>query len=74
LYTLTIDLILLTAILTNDRPVLSSERAPHMDRAVTFNQEEISAHEPQMGLDTKTARLTDRQLQCDFDSDLILKM
>jgi hypothetical protein len=25
---------------------------------------------PQMGYDTKTDRLTDRQLQCDFDFDL----
>jgi hypothetical protein len=33
--------------LTNDRPVLSSEKAPHMDRIVTFIQEEI-------WLDTKT--------------------
>jgi hypothetical protein len=33
-------------ILTNDRPVLSSERAPHMDRAETFKQG--------LGLDTKT--------------------
>jgi hypothetical protein len=32
----TIDLILLTATLTNDRPVLSSERASHVDRTVTF--------------------------------------
>jgi hypothetical protein len=37
--------------MTNDRPDLSSERAPHMDKAVTF-------HEPQTGLDTKTNRLT----------------
>jgi hypothetical protein len=43
-----------------------------MDRTVTIKREEISGHEPQMGLDTKTGRLTDRQLQCDFD--LILKM
>jgi hypothetical protein len=39
--------------LTNDRPVLSSERAPHTDRIVIFKQEEISGHEPQMGLDTE---------------------
>jgi hypothetical protein len=38
-----------------------------MDRTVTFKQEETSGHEPQMGLDTKTDRLTDRQSQCDFD-------
>jgi hypothetical protein len=41
-----------------------------MDRAVTFKQEEISGHEPQMELKTKRDRLTDRQLQCDFDFDL----
>jgi hypothetical protein len=33
-----------------------------MDRAVTFKREEISGHDPQI-------RLTDRQLQCDFDFD-----
>jgi hypothetical protein len=38
-----------------------------MDRTVTFKQEEKSGHEPQMGLDTKTDWLTDRQSQCDFD-------
>jgi hypothetical protein len=48
---------------------LSSERAPHMDRTVTFKQEETSGHEPQPGLDTKTDRLIDRQSQCDFDFD-----
>jgi hypothetical protein len=40
-----------------------------MDRTVTFKQEEISGHEPQTGLDTKTDRVTDRQLQCNFGSD-----
>jgi hypothetical protein len=29
----------------------------------------MSVHEPQMGLDTKTYWLTDRQSQCDFDFD-----
>jgi hypothetical protein len=54
--------------LKNDRPVLSSERAPHMNRTETFEQEEISGHESQAGLDTKqTDWLTDRQSQCDFD-------
>jgi hypothetical protein len=43
--------------LTNDRPVLLSERAPHMDRTETFKEEEISGYEPQMGLNTKTDRL-----------------
>jgi hypothetical protein len=41
-----------------------------MDRTVTVKQEEISGHEPQMGLDTETDRLTDRQLQCDLTFDL----
>jgi hypothetical protein len=40
--------------LTNDRSVLSSERASHMDRIVTSKQELISDHETQMEFDTKT--------------------
>jgi hypothetical protein len=45
--------------LSNDRPVLLSEGAPHMDRTETFKQEEISDHETQTGLDTRqTDRLT----------------
>jgi hypothetical protein len=44
----------------NDRPDLSSERVPHTDRTVTFNQN--------VGLDTKTDRLTDCQSQSDSDS------
>jgi hypothetical protein len=43
-----------TVTLTNDRPVLSSERASHMDKTVTFKQGEIFARELQKGLDTKT--------------------
>jgi hypothetical protein len=43
--------------LTNDRPVLSSERAPHMDRTETFMSPRRSS----------TPRLTERQSQCDFD-------
>jgi hypothetical protein len=53
--------------LTNDRPDLSSERAPQMDRTASFTKKKTSGHEPQLGLDTKTNRLTDRQLQHDFD-------
>jgi hypothetical protein len=34
---------------------------------LSIKQEEISVYEPQKGLDTKTDRLTDSQLQCDFD-------
>jgi hypothetical protein len=52
---------------TNDRPDLSSERAPRMDRKVNFKQEETSGHELQPGFDTKTDRPIDRQSQCDFD-------
>jgi hypothetical protein len=55
--------------LTTDRPALSSEWAPHIDRTVSFRQEEISGLEPQTGLGTETDRLIDRQLQCDFDFD-----
>jgi hypothetical protein len=45
---------MLTVTLTNDRPVLSSEKEPHMDRTITVRQELISGYEPKMGLDTKT--------------------
>jgi hypothetical protein len=41
-------------ILTNGRPVLSSQRAAHMCKTVTGKEKLISGHEPQMGLDTKT--------------------
>jgi hypothetical protein len=60
--------------LSNDRPVFSSERAPHVDRTETFKQEEISSHEPQTGFNTKTDRqMTDCQLQCDFDFEFEVK-
>jgi hypothetical protein len=52
---------------TKDRPVFSSETAPHGNKNVTVRQKQISGHEPQMRLDTKTYWLTDRQSQCDFD-------
>jgi hypothetical protein len=39
--------------LTSDKPVLSSERAPYIDKTVTFKVEDTSGHEPQAGLDTK---------------------
>jgi hypothetical protein len=64
---MTNDLLLHTMTLTKDRPVLSSDRGPHLDRTVTIKQELISSREPQMGPDTKTDWLTDRQSQCDFD-------
>jgi hypothetical protein len=47
------------------RPLVG-EGAPHGEDS-NFQTEETSGHEPQQGLDTKTDRLTDRQLQCDFD-------
>jgi hypothetical protein len=53
MYILTTDILLLT----NDRPVLSSERASHKVKTVTVKRNIISDHEPQMGLDIKT--LTD---------------
>jgi hypothetical protein len=58
LHILTIDLRLLTDWLTNDRPVLSSERAPSQGQDSNC-QTVICGHEPQTGLDTKTDRLTD---------------
>jgi hypothetical protein len=51
---MTNDLLLQIMTVTKDRPVLSSEKAPHKDKTVTVKQQEISGHEPQMGLDTKT--------------------
>jgi hypothetical protein len=39
---------------TKDRPVRSSERAPHKNKTVTVKPSQISGHEPQMGLDTET--------------------
>jgi hypothetical protein len=57
-YILTTDLLLQTFTLTNDRPVLPSEKAHHMDMTVAVKQELIFGHVPQMGLDTKTDRLT----------------
>jgi hypothetical protein len=40
--------------MTNDKPDLLSEKAPHMHRPVTFKQGETSGYEPQSGLVTKT--------------------
>jgi hypothetical protein len=37
---------------TNDRPDLSSEGAPDIDKTITVKQWLISGHEPQMGLHT----------------------
>jgi hypothetical protein len=52
-----------------DRPDLSSERAPHKDNTATFRQNIISGHGFQSELDTTTYWLTDRLSQHDFDFD-----
>jgi hypothetical protein len=46
---------------TNDRPVLSSERAPHIDQTATVWQYQKSGPGLQKGLDTKTGWPTDRR-------------
>jgi hypothetical protein len=46
---------------TDDRPDLSSEGAPDIDKTVNVKQKLISGHEPQMGLDTKTDWPTGRR-------------
>jgi hypothetical protein len=38
---------------TKERPVLSSERAPQKNKTVTVKQQQISGHEPKMGLAPK---------------------
>jgi hypothetical protein len=38
---------------TKDKPILSSERAPHKNKTVTVKQLSISGHEPQIGLEAK---------------------
>jgi hypothetical protein len=51
---MTSDLLPLTVSLTNDSPLLSSERSPHIDRTVNVEQELTFGHESQTGLDTKS--------------------
>jgi hypothetical protein len=46
LYILTTDLLLLRVALANDRPVLSSERAPHINKPSTVIRTDLK---PQMG-------------------------
>jgi hypothetical protein len=52
--------------LTNDRPDLSSERAPQIRHDCNLKKKKkkntISGQKSQIGLDTKTNWLTDRQL------------
>jgi hypothetical protein len=56
--------------MTNDRPALSSERTRQDDSYCKGQTCDLtSGYESQMGLDTKTDWLTDRQSQCDFDFD-----
>jgi hypothetical protein len=59
LYILTTDILLLTMTLTNDRPVISSERTHHKDKTLRIKLNLISGHELQMRIDAKTDRLTD---------------
>jgi hypothetical protein len=54
-------------------PLLSSQKAPYVDRTVTVKQKLTSGHEPQLGLDTKTDWLPDRHSQCDFDFDFEIR-
>jgi hypothetical protein len=42
-------LYIVTMTLTNDRPVLPSERAPHEDKTITVKLNLISGHELQNG-------------------------
>jgi hypothetical protein len=44
---------------TEDRPNLSSEGAPYIDKTVNVKQKLISGYETQMDLDTKTDWPTD---------------
>jgi hypothetical protein len=54
---------------TQTRPLVR-EGAPYRQDSNFQQNKQISGHKPpQMGLDTKTDRLTDRQSQCDSDSD-----
>jgi hypothetical protein len=48
---------------------LSSEREPQIRQDCNFQKKKISGQKSQIGLDTKTYWLTDRQLQSNSDSD-----
>jgi hypothetical protein len=61
---MTNDLLLQTMTLTKDRPVLSSERAPHNKKTITVKQSKYLVMSPDGG---SIPRLTDRQSLCDFD-------
>jgi hypothetical protein len=47
--------------MTKDRPIFSSERAPHIDKPKSAQQYLVSGHQPQMGLNTKMSGMTDRR-------------
>jgi hypothetical protein len=57
--------------LTKDRPVLSSERAPHNKQDCSCQTVIIWSWAPSGG---STPRLTDRWSQCDFDTDFDLSL
>jgi hypothetical protein len=40
--------------MTNDRPDLSSEEAPDIDKTIIVKQKLMSGHETQMGLESRT--------------------
>jgi hypothetical protein len=48
----------------------SSRQRGRPTKNKTVSVKQISGYKPQMGLDTKTYWLTDRQSQCDFDFSL----
>jgi hypothetical protein len=56
--------------IVKDRPVLSSERAPHIKTPQWSDSKKNLVISPRWGLDTKTDLLTDCQSQYDFDFDL----
>jgi hypothetical protein len=68
MYILTIDSLLPTDWQRTDPPSRQRGRPPQ-DNTETVKQQQISGHEPQPGLDTKTDWLTDRQSKCDSDLD-----
>jgi hypothetical protein len=49
------------------------EGAPKKDKTVTLKKKN-SGQKSQIGLDTKTYWLTDRQTQCDFDFDFLVSL
>lgn len=52
----------------NDRPILSSDRAPRIDKTATDSKK--IGHGSQIGPETKTDWLTDLRSNCDFDFEL----